>query len=64
MEAISKKLEAQDVASLLFNGVVCDFCKQAHESGACLSASLELFEEKKINGCLYKAKNESLLQQL
>jgi len=47
MEAIAKKLEAQEVASLSFNGVVCDFWEQSHKSGACLSTSL---------GLSYKAK--------
>jgi len=34
------------VAKLTINGVVYDFCEQAHESDACLRSSLVLSEEQ------------------
>ena len=46
IEALGKKLEAQEVANLSTNSVFCDFCEQIHESGPCLPTSLELSEEQ------------------
>jgi len=46
LEVIANKLVAQEVAKLSTNRLVCDFCEQAHESHACLPASLGLSEEK------------------
>jgi hypothetical protein len=46
IDALAKRLEAQEVAKLSINGVSCDFCEQAHESGVCLPDSLGLSEEK------------------
>jgi len=34
------------MAKLSINGVVYDFCEQAHESDACLPSSLELSKEQ------------------
>jgi hypothetical protein len=45
LEAITKKLEAHEVAKLLSNGVICDYCEQAHECGACLQTSPKFFKE-------------------
>jgi hypothetical protein len=45
IEALAERLKAQEVELLSVNGVSCDFCELAHESGACLPESLGLFEE-------------------
>lgn len=42
LEAITKKMEVQEVARLSTNGVICGFCVQAYESGAYLPKSLRL----------------------
>lgn len=44
-ETIAKRLEAKE-ASQLSAKVTCAFSEQAHESGACIPASLGLSEEK------------------
>lgn len=46
IEEMAKKLEAQEVVKLSINGIRCNFCKQAHETGTCLLGSLGLSEEK------------------
>jgi len=46
IDKIVKKLEARKVAKLSTNIIGSDFCEQAHETGACLPASLGLSEEQ------------------
>jgi len=45
LETIAKKLEAREGAKPSARNT-CDFCEQAHESGACLPTSLGLSEEQ------------------
>lgn len=44
IEEIAKKLEVQEVVKLSTNGIGCNFCEQAHETGTCLRARLGLSE--------------------
>jgi len=46
LEAIAKKFEAQEVAKLSTNIIVCDFFEQSHKSGACLLSGLGLSDEQ------------------
>lgn len=46
LEAIAKKLKAQEVANISSNGEVYDLCEKAHERDACLPASFGLSEEQ------------------
>jgi len=46
IEAIAKKLEEEEVARLSTNDIGHVFCEQAHETKACLLASLRLYEEQ------------------
>jgi len=46
LEAITKKLEAQEKARLSITDVVYNFCQQAHESDTCLPTSLGVSEEQ------------------
>jgi hypothetical protein len=46
LEAIAKKLEAQEVANISSNGEIYDFCEKAYESGACLPESYGLSEDQ------------------
>lgn len=46
LEIVAKRLKARDMAQLSSIGTICDFCKQAHESGACLRTSLGLSKEQ------------------
>jgi len=39
-------LEAQEVAKLSTNGLICEFCEQAHENGTCLPLSFGLSNEQ------------------
>jgi len=41
LEAITMKLEVQEAAKLSIDGLSCNFCEQAHESGACLPTNLD-----------------------
>jgi len=45
LETVTKRLEAREVAQL-YAKTICDFREKAHESGACLPASLRFSKEQ------------------